>query len=368
VPTTSDAAQVLAERLRALRKSHWPGISITQADLAKALSQRKPTSVQLISSWERTSHPSTPPEDRLNAIATFFCTRRSIENGRFRLISEENLIENEVETREELLKELFDLRQAAVSADRSGQPTVAGPASSLVGRGPWHFKSDDQIIIVCAELPEEMQNEMPFSARSDPDRSQMWRFADLDSLFELHGHIRAVNPDSEVQYRSAGRMRRDDSTAHLVLLGGVDWNKATMDTMRLTGVPIRQHSNDDDPQRGFFEVVDEKQSFAPTFEDRGTERVIVQDVGHFLRAPNPLNRAATVSVCNGMYGTGVFGSVRTLTDKVFRDRNADYLSGTFGGSDTFSLLFRVHIVNGVVVTPDWTARDTVLHTWVGGLM
>jgi hypothetical protein len=64
-----------------------------------------------------------------------------------------------------------------------------------------------------------------------------------------------------------------------------------------------------------------------------------------------------------MYGTGVFGAVRTLTDKVFRSQNAQYLADTFGGRDAFSLLFRVQIVNGVVVTPDWTAPDTVLHTW-----
>jgi hypothetical protein len=144
----------------------------------------------------------------------------------------------------------------------------------------------------------------------------------------------------------------------------VDWNHATKDTMRLTGVPVQQHSDDDDPSRGCFRIVgEESQSFAPVFEDRGTDRVIVQDVGHFLRAPNPLNRARTVTVCNGMYGTGVFGAVRTLTDKVFRDQNAKYLADTFGGRDAFSLLFRVQIVNGVVVTPDWTAPDTVLHAW-----
>lgn len=365
MPVARDAAQTLAERLRELRKSRWTDVVITQAQLARALSRRKPTSVQLISSWERTSDPTTPPEDRLNAIATFFSTRRSVESAPFKLINEADLTEAETEVREKLRRELFDLRSAALAEDHSARAGADRPAQSIVGRGPWSFEGDAPVVIVCAELPEDLQKKMPFSGWSDPDRAELSRFADLDALFELHGHIRAVNPDAEVQYRSANRMRSDDSTAHLVLLGGVDWNQATKDTMRLTGVPVRQHSDDDDASRGCFQVVDngDRDSFAPVFEDRGADRVIVEDVGHLLRAPNPLNRSCTVTVCNGMYGTGVFGAVRTLTDKVFRDQNADYLAETFSGRDTYSLLFRVHIVNGVVVTPDWTAPDTVLHTW-----
>lgn len=356
--TPGDAARALAERLRALRKGHWPDISITQAQLATALDQRKPTSVQLISSWERVSNPTPPPEDRLNAIATFFCTRRSWGEGRFRLIGEAELTDTEASARTKLYQELSDLRRAALLE-------VGGPhAPTLVGQGPWHFEDDAPVTIICAELPDDLQKKLPFSGWADPDRAELSRFADLDSLFELHGHIRAVNPDLEVQYRSATRMRRDDSTSHLVLLGGVDWNKATQDALRLTGVPVRQYSDDDDPSRGCFRVVeDDMQSFAPAFEARGADRVLVQDVGQFLRAPNPLNRARTITVCNGMYGSGVLGAVRTLTDKVFRQQNAGYLAENFKERGTYSLLFRVHVVNGVVATPDWTAPDTMLHTW-----
>ncbi|MBO3743099.1 hypothetical protein [Actinoplanes flavus] len=63
-----------------------------------------------------------------------------------------------------------------------------------------------------------------------------------------------------------------------------------------------------------------------------------------------------------MYGSGVYGAVRTLTHDVFREKNADYLAQRFTG-DTFSLLFRVQVLNGVAATPDWTAPGTVLHTW-----
>jgi hypothetical protein len=365
VPTAGDAAPALARRLRALRKSHWPDVSITQADLANALSSRKPTSVQLISSWERELNPSVPPEDRLNAIATFFSTRRSRDGKKYRLVSEADLTIEEAAAREELRHELLQLRRAAITEVGLAQPARERVRSTIVGRGPWHFEGETDVSIFCTEIPEDKQKDLHVPGLSGPDRPKLWRFADLDALFELHGHIRAVNPDLDVRYREASRMESDTSTEHWVALGGVDWNLATKEAMRLTGVPVRQRSDDKDPSRGCFQVVEngKERSFAPVFEDRGSERVLIEDVGHFLRAPNPLNRASTVTVCNGMYGSGVFGAVRTLTDKKFRDLNADYLAEVFDGIDTFSLLFRVRIVNGVVVTPDWTAPGTVLHTW-----
>jgi hypothetical protein len=363
VVAAGEASRALAERLRSLRKSHWPDVSVTQGQLAAALEKRKPASVQLISSWERTAGPTPPPEDRLNAIATFFSTRRSVEREPYRLLNEGELTADERETREKLRRELVGLRHAAL-AETAGMPAAGAP--TIVGQGPWHFPGDAPVIIVCSELPERLQPKTSPAGWTDADRAELSRFADLDSLFELHGHIRAVNPDTEVQYRSAGRMRQDDSTAHLVLLGGVDWNKATRDTLRLTGVPVRQHSDDADPSRGCFQVVEDGEiarSFAPVLDPAETEPAIVEDVGHFLRAPNPLNRDCTVTVCNGMYGAGVYGAVRALTDKVLRERNTDYLTEQFGGKSTMSVLFRVQIVNGVVITPDWTAPETVLHAW-----
>jgi transcriptional regulator with XRE-family HTH domain len=359
---TGAAAKALARRLRDLRRTQWPEAAITQAELAEALSVRKQASIQLISSWERSTNPVVPPEDRLDAIATFFSTARSVRSRPYQVLDESDLTPDESQARQEIRRELLGLRRTAVAQDRSA-PVPVG--ESLVGRGPWHFPDGAPVIIVCAELPDHLQKQLPMSGRTDPDRSELARFVDLDSLFELHGHIRAVNPDAEVRFRSASDLQRDDSTAHLVLLGGVDWNKVTEDTVRITGVPVEQYSDDDDPIRGGFRVKEGENpvSFSPVFEGIQPDRRIVEDIGQFFRARNPLNRARTVTVCNGMYGTGVFGTVRTLTDKVFRDRNADFLARTFGGQDAFSLLFRVRVINQVVVTPDWSAPDTVLHMW-----
>jgi len=111
-------------------------------------------------------------------------------------------------------------------------------------------------------------------------------------------------------------------------------------------------------------VGDQPGSYPPVIDQIDGQDVLLEDVGYFCRGPNPFNRQTTVTVCNGMFSRGVLGAVRTLTDRQFRDDNVEYLSRTFGDHDSYSILFRVPIINQrVVVTPDWTAPGTVLHTW-----
>jgi hypothetical protein len=64
-----------------------------------------------------------------------------------------------------------------------------------------------------------------------------------------------------------------------------------------------------------------------------------------------------------MYGRGVVGAVRALTDPSFRQRNAEYLASRFPQDGPYSILSRVPVVNGKVLTPDWTVADTRLHEW-----
>jgi transcriptional regulator with XRE-family HTH domain len=361
VPVVAQPDRVLAARLRKLRKSWWPDVSITQAELAEALSGRKNASISLISSWESGNEPTPPPEDRLNAIVTFFSTRRSIEARPYRLISEQELTAEEKEVRKSLRDELFALRAAALA--ETSTPSAPAPVRrTLVGRWPWSYEQGP-ILLVCPE-PELPVMNGSVSPASDPDATDVYRLTDLQSLIELYGHIRAVNPDLHVSYKGARGMTTDDWTKHLVLIGGIDFNLATQWAMLRTSVPVTQRSVDDDPSRGCFQVVEGEDTlnFTPSFADLGGSRVLTHDIGHFFRAPNPHNRERSITVCNGMFGSGVYGAVRALTHDELRDKNADFLAERFDG-DTFSLLFRVDVVNDNALTPDWTAPGTVLHAW-----
>ncbi|MFN8078322.1 MAG: helix-turn-helix domain-containing protein, partial [Kineosporiaceae bacterium] len=68
----------LAERLRTLRTSAWPGVTVTQRQLADALGASAP----LVSSWENTGTDTIPPEERLYSYAQFFATARSLDGHR----------------------------------------------------------------------------------------------------------------------------------------------------------------------------------------------------------------------------------------------------------------------------------------------
>jgi hypothetical protein len=240
----------------------------------------------------------------------------------------------------------------------------ARPGAGLA-TGPWFLPDRQQITIVCAPLPQDLRERMPYTDPRDPDYIELYTYADLDSLLELHGHIRAANPDTDVFVRTATTLSTDDYSSHLVLLGGVDWNLLTRTVLDRINLPVRQVSLAAKDEPGYFEVLDGDggREFPPTLRRDGGDIELLEDVAHFFRGPNPFNRARTLTICNGMFGRGVLGAVRTLTDKRFRSRNAAYAATRFVGQASFSILARVPIVDGKVVTPDWSVPENRLHEW-----
>ncbi len=135
--------------------------------------------------------------------------------------------------------------------------------------------------------------------------------------------------------------------------------------LRVT-IPVSQTTRPEFDDHGAFTAWegDEELVFEPTVVlDEDGQRTLIEDVAHFYRGPNPYNKKRTVTFLNGMFGRGTFGVVRALTDPRFRDRNEAYVRDRFAGSDTFSVLTRVPVVNGRVVTPDWTIPENRLHEW-----
>ena len=48
-----------------------------------------------------------------------------------------------------------------------------------------------------------------------------------------------------------------------------------------------------------------------------------------------------------------------------RDRNEEYMRERITGSGRFNIVTRVQVINGEVVTPDWTVEANRLHEWYG---
>jgi transcriptional regulator with XRE-family HTH domain len=337
----------LARRLRALRE----GAGITQAQLAQALGGEKPLSVSLISSWENPDKPGTPPAHRLSAYATLFATL-SAGGGTVRVLSVEQLTDEERGRHDELLEELLWLRD--------GHERAVDPETDV-----WRFPENEDITIVCAPLPSNLREHLTYADPESADFTSLYTYSDPDALIELFGHIRSVNPRHLVSFHTSDELTSDHYTTHLVLLGGVDWNTVTRDVIERVDLPVQQVVRDDhaptsSPGGFLVERAGGSELFPPLLDSEGH---LLEDVAHFYRGVSPFNRKRTVTVCNGMYGRGTLGAVRALTDARFRDRNREYLRSRFGAADAFSIISRVPVVEGRGLTPDWTVSENRLHEW-----
>ena len=353
----------LARRLRALRKYQWPGRALTQTQLGTALGG---LSTGLISSWESESRPISPPMRHLRAYALFFATPRSLDADPPGPLDIAELTPTERAEHDQLLEELSTLRQTARTANADA--VVMGPAEPIE-RTLWHFPLDQDIAIVVAPMPTDELTEMRYADQDNPDYIESLRYADADSLIEIYGHIRAANPQNRVHYRTSDEVQADDYTAHLVLIGGVDWNTATRDTLSRIQIPVSQVEREDKTDDyGAFIVRSDKTEhrFAPNVQRRGERRTLIEDVAHLYRGPNPHNSKRTVTILNGMFSRGTLGVVRALTDTRFRSQNEAHIRERFDDADAFSVLTRVPVVNGLVVTPDWTKPENLLHEWSEG--
>ncbi|MEV0198455.1 hypothetical protein [Nonomuraea sp. NPDC050691] len=269
------------------------------------------------------------------------------------------LTEDELRHRSALLRELLDLRSAALTR---GSPPSVRPYRNL-----WAFDDGRPITIVSAQVPADMLRRMPYSDPKDPDYVELYNYADLDALVELYGHIRACNPDTETRLRRTSTLTSDDYRGHLILLGGIDWNEETRKLLSDPSLPVEQVAHWETAPQGTYFEIDEggrKVRHHPQLstEEDGTQ-VLQQDIGHFYRGPNPYFRRSTITLCNGMYARGTLGVVRALTDPEVRDDNTAYVNDRFGSSATYSILSRVVIIDGKILSPDWQMPENRLHEW-----
>lgn len=374
---SQDPRLPLARRLRALRTTHWPGKTITQYQLAQALDRDKTLSVPLISSWESLSDSKIPPVSRLEAYAALFATPRSLAGGALHLIGLEDMSDAERQARDELLRELLDLRNRALQAGVRASPpgtegqwaeALADTARGPLSRGPLHFADGGTVTIVCAQWPKDKLTLMPYTDVKEPDYIELNTYSDLDSLLMSYGHLRAANPASLVEYFRSGLLPANSYSSHLVSLGGTDWNLVTRSLLKRLSLPVVHVADWEADEGQFFEVEGDegKVRYRPLLEEAADGRkVLLEDVALFARAVNPFNRKRTATICYGMYGRGTYGVVRALTDPEFWGRNIDYLESQFEGCSSYCLLTRVTVEHNKTMTPDWTDDETRLFEWSG---
>jgi hypothetical protein len=348
-PNAPAKESALGRRLRELREKEYG--RFTQDEVAHALAQPESLSVATISMWEGSAR--IPPIARLSAYARLFCTPRSV-GEHLHLLEVDELTEDERARMQALERELLDLRDTALADAGQDDWSI------------WNFPDGRPITLICTELPEKARPE--YANREHRDYVRAYSWADVDALIELHGHIRAENPTSSVQIKGGTEADLSSMQGHIVLIGGVAWNKATSFFSAQLGLPVRQLAH-----KGHIFVANdgEVREFGPVWggEDPGNTlasdelRVPVEDVGLFVRTANPQAPQCSLLICNGVTTRGVLGAVLTFTSPTLRARNERHVANRFGRDSTFCMLMRVRILNCDVVVPDLTEEGTVLYEW-----
>jgi hypothetical protein len=345
VALNRNQALKLAVALRDLRESTWLDRVLTQAQLAKVLSSEGHVAAATLSSWESTTNPKTPSAARISAYARFFSTKRSLE-GQPHLIPKDQLTPNELERFNEIEAQLQELYRPERPAARRSFQFDAGP-----------------VVVVCPEAPVEVQGAL--AGEEDPNFTKLRQYADLDALIELYGHLRAENPEQDVFHRLTSDVVSDDFTSHVILLGGIGWNKVTRRFQSaISQVPITQREVADLKTGEIFRVDDgsKPKQLYPEYEDLGEGKELIADVGYIARLRNPFKINRTLTICNGIHSRGVFGAVRCLTDASVRDENEKYLANRFPNGE-FAMLLRVPVVSNQTMSPDLQNPLARLYEW-----
>jgi hypothetical protein len=266
------------------------------------------------------------------------------------MLSIAELTADEHERFDELKRELLDLRDAAA---RRGEAVSAGAPQSM-----WHFPDGARITLVCHRLPEERR---PPSA--DPrirDYVRWAELADLDTLIDVYGAIRAYNPTSRVRIMAAQDLQGRDISTHLILIGGQTWGVVAPQLSRIFPIPV----DIGDPFHRLAIAVRDSTGTEHEFKyTLGDDEMLVEDVGVFARGENPSAPHLTLTICSGITTRGVHGAARCFIDPGMRERNEQYLLPRFPGASAYCIVMKVPVVNLDPLTPDLSKPENRLFEW-----
>jgi hypothetical protein len=281
----------------------------------------------------------------VSAYARFFCTERSLQDEPH-LIPEDELTPEELDRFRELESQLlrrFD----------GEEPTLQHIFRFDVG----------PVIVICPDAPEEVRGSL--AKEDNPNFTKLQQYGDLDALIQLWGHLYAENPTLDISHKLASEVVPDDYGGHIILLGGIGWNKVTRRIGKFLGeLPIKQI--DEGPPGGDIFQIEAghggKSFYYPESEELADREELVADVAYVARLRNPFQFNRTLTICNGIHSRGVLGAVRCLTDAAVREHNEKYLADRFPGGE-FATLLRVRVVGNETLSPDLRDPTVRLYEW-----
>lgn len=330
------ARRLFAGRLRALRETTFP-VKVTQDQLAAALGRDKPLSNAAISMWENGEVDKWPSQSRIVQYALIFSTPQSLSPVPH--VPDESTLDKPARLRfQQLRTALLELREAA---EQEARRERSGPESPG-GNELWHHDRDAKVFVVAPELPAEQR--APGTDEHGLNYIRLARYGDLDAFFEMYVALTRMGYRN-LSHRSA-REPGIGTARNLVLVGGPTRNPLTRTFLHLLDLPIAQRPQS--PGGAAVFKLPDGTTVAPKVLDMSH---VVEDVGLFVRAPNPTNPDTDVTICSGTYTYGVLGAVHLFTNPRLAADNVEAVRGRLGQVRGFAVLFRVKVIDGRVPTP-----------------
>lgn len=338
--TGRNARRQLANRLRDLREGAFD-VKVKQEELAVALGKGKPLSTAAISTWENGEIDKRPSESRLTEYALIFSTPNSLRPTPH--VPAETALEKAARARfEKLIEELRVLRE---DAEQEARREKAGRGHSGTDE-IWHHDRAAKVFVVASELP--LDQRPPFAREESAfNYSRLARYADLDAFFVMFNSLTKMGYQN-LSHRSA-RERGIGTARNLVLLGGPAWNPLTRTYLPLLDVPVKQKLAPSGEPDHF--IMPDGTELLPKTVALPEGQQIIEDVGLFVRAPNPTNVDTDVTICSGIYTPGVLGSALAFTYANIAEDNVEVIRNRLGRIAAFVAVFRVKVVDGRVPTP-----------------
>lgn len=219
----------------------------------------------------------------------------------------------------------------------------------------WGIKDGDAVTIVCSELedPAKLQYYEP--------REFIYsrKYGDVDAYFEVVITLLRLYPAIRLRIMSAGEVEntRMDLSAHLILIGGPDYNLlasrvlewgSTQFVYRSPYVACRSTQYPDEIV--VCDVVSGKEY---------CHQVATRDFGYFERIVNRNNLDSHVILVGGCHTIGVTGAVKAFSMAESEQgeislgvvRNAALVAKKIGKSKRFSVLVSVEQIGQTIITP-----------------
>jgi hypothetical protein len=282
-----------------------------------------------------------------------FCTSRSFDGDRPRLLRSDELTEQERERATELYDELIALRERAQSTN---VPALAKAQRSAI----WHFPDPIAVSIVCSDAVDPP----PYAQHGHLNYSRYAKYADLDAMVEVFGQVKADNPERMIRILPTVALGQDFALNHLIIIGGAASGAASLFAQDIP-LPTPEEIPGTDPVTHLFECTlgEETRKFRSAWDEEGA---LVQDVGLIARSPHPIIPGGTVTLLSGITSRGVHGTALCFIDSHVRDTNEGYLQSAFGNVESFCILMNIPVQNDVALPPNLWRENTSLYEWSAG--